>query len=125
MNIPIGTVPFVPTLTLQTIDGIAPLKPIQFYTSTIQYIKLLIVIPRDVDSNFVIQIETDTVIIHEGSVYAITSTVGSTLLNYNFYSSKGVRISGFPLIPDSSTITVTMRVEIPSNPIFKITVSVD
>lgn len=64
-------------------------------------------------------------IIHEGSVYAITSTVGSTLLNYNFYSSKGVRISGFPLIPDSSTITVTMRVEIPSNPIFKITVSVD
>lgn len=58
-------------------------------------------------------------------MYAKTNTVDSALLNYKFYSSNGVIISGFPLIPDSSLITVTMRVEIPSNPIFTITVSVD
>ena len=63
--------------------------------------------------------------IHEGSVFAMTSTVEASELNYNHYSSSGVQISGFPLIPDSSTITVTMRVEVPSTPIFTITVKVD
>lgn len=124
-NIPIQTVPFVPTLTLLTIEGTVPAKPIQFYTSTVQYIRLTIVVRRDIDPNFVIKIQSDTLIIHQGSVYAKTNTVDSALLKYDFYSSNGVIISGFPLIPDSSVITVTMRVEIPVNPIFTITVSVD
>lgn len=119
------TVPFTPTLTLLTVDGTAPLKPIQFYTSTTQYIQLQIVIPRDVDSTFTIQISADTLVIHEGSVYIKTNTVDSAKINYNFYAAGGVKITGFPTIPDSSLITVTMRVEVPSNPIFTITVKVD
>lgn len=125
-NIPIQTVPFTPTtFSLLTIDGTVPARPIQFYTSTVQYIKMIIVIPRDIDANFVIKLESDTLIIHEGSVFAKVNTVDTPLVKYNFFSSNGVIISGFPLIPDSSQITVTMRVEIPANPIFTITVKID
>ena len=105
-----GTIAFVPTLQILTIDGTSPSSPIQFYTDTIQYIKLTILVPRDITTDFVFQIESDTLVIHEGSVYAVTSTVNSENLDYDFYSSNGVRISGFPLIPDQSTVTVTMRV---------------
>ena len=105
-----GTIAFVPTLNILTIDSTAPLSPIQFYTDTIQYIKLTILVPRIIDPDFVFQIESDTLIIHEGSVYATASTVDSTSIDYDFYSSNGVRISGFPEIPDSSEMTITMRV---------------
>ena len=105
-----STIAFVPTLTILTIDGTAPSAPIQFYTDTIQYIKLTILVPRIIDPDFVFQIASDTLIIHEGSVYAVASTVDSDNLDYDFYSSNGVRISGFPQIPDLSEVTVTMRV---------------
>lgn len=52
--------------------------------------------PRIIDPDFVFQISSDILIIHEGSVYAKTSTVLTSSLNYDFYSSNGVRISGFP-----------------------------
>lgn len=55
-NIPIQTVPFVPAITLLTIDGTVPARPIQFYTSTVQYIRLTIVVHRDIDPAFVIKI---------------------------------------------------------------------
>lgn len=109
-SIPVSTIAFVPTLTILTIDGTAPSAPIQFYTDTIQYIKLTILVPRIIDPDFVFQIASDTLIIHEGSVYAVASTVDSDNLDYDFYSSNGVRISGFPQIPDLSEVTVTMRV---------------
>ena len=124
-TIPIGTIAFVPTLALLTIDGTAPSAPIQFYTNTIQYIKLTILAPRDIDADFVIQVQSDILIIHEGSVHAKTSTVQAATLGYDYYSSNGVRISGFPQIPQGSEITVTMRVEIGNTPIFNFFVSID
>lgn len=39
-SIPLKTIPYVPSITLLTIDGTAPLAPIQYYTNTIQYIKM-------------------------------------------------------------------------------------
>ena len=71
------------------------------------------------------QVASDILIIHEGSVHAKTSTVEAATLNYDYYSSNGVRISGFPLIPDGTTITITMRVEIGSTPIFNFYISID
>lgn len=108
-----------------TIDGTAPLKPIQFYTSTTQYIRLQIIVPYDILSTFTIRILADTLVFHEGSAYIKTNTVDSANINYNHYNSNGVKITGFPTIPQNSIITVTLRVEIPSNPIFTITVSID
>ena len=45
-NIPITTTAFTPTLTLLTIDDTEPESPIQFYTDTIQYLTLTILLPR-------------------------------------------------------------------------------
>lgn len=124
-SIPIKTIPFAPTINLITIDGTYPASPIEYYTSTIQYIKMTIVIPRDVEPEFVIQVESDILVIHEGSVYAKTSTVEAASLTYTHYSSRGFQISGFPLIPENSIITVTMRAEFTSTSIFTMTVKVD
>ena len=124
-SIPIETVPYLPSITLLTIDGTTPVAPIQYYTGNVQYIMMKIVVDRDIDPEFVIQVESDTLVIHEGSVFATTSTVTADTVVYGHYSSNGVRISGFPLIPQSSTITLTMRVEIGSASIFTMTVSID
>ena len=46
-------------------------------------------------------------------------------LRYNHVAGNIVRISGFPLIPDSSTLTVTMRVDLGATAIFTMTVRID
>ena len=55
-NLPMRTVPFVPPITLLTIDGTVPARPTQFYTSTVQYLRLTIVVHRDIDPAFVSKI---------------------------------------------------------------------
>jgi hypothetical protein len=58
-------------------------------------------------------------------VHAKASTVEASSLSYNHISSNIVEISGFPRIPESSLVTVTMRVEVPNNPLFNFYVSID
>lgn len=74
-SIPITTVSFKPTLTLLTIDRSVPSSPLMMYKSTTQYLTLDILLPRKLDSNFIIMIESEGLTIHEGSVYFKTSTV--------------------------------------------------
>ena len=58
-------------------------------------------------------------------MFAKTSTVEAETLKYDHVSGNIVRISGFPLIPDSSTLTVTMRVDLGATAIFTMTVKID
>ena len=81
--------------------------------------------PRQFDPNFIIQITTDTLTIHEGTVYAKASTVLASKLLYTPYTAYGVRISGFPTVAAGSKITVTMKVWIPITPSFNVAVSID
>lgn len=84
-----------------------------------------IVLPRQLDSTFIIQILTDTLTIQEGTVYAKSSTSLASKLLYSHYTAFGVRISGFPLTAAGSKITVTMKVWIPVTPSFNVAVSID
>jgi len=86
----------MPTLSVLTGEGVISVEPIQFYTQNSQYITVTIILPRNCDSNFVIQILTDTLSIYQGSVYAVTSTVSSSSILYTHYTEMGVQISGFP-----------------------------
>jgi len=63
--------------------------------------------------------------IHQGSVYAKTSTINSNNLKYILTNDRTVQISGFSILPSGTLITVTMRVWINTNPIFNIYVSID
>jgi hypothetical protein len=86
---------------------------------------LTIILPRQFNSDFIIQVLTDTLIIHEGTVYAKASTVLASKLLYSHYDLKGVRISGFPIIAAGSRITITMKVWVPITPSFNIEVRID
>lgn len=67
--------PYDLTLTLLTIDRTVPAAPLQMYISTTQYLTLDILLPRKVEAGFILKIESDLLVIHEGSVYFKTSTV--------------------------------------------------
>jgi hypothetical protein len=58
-SIDIGTRKYTPTVEIQTGEGITPASPIQFYSSKLQYITVIITLPRQLDTNFVIQISSD------------------------------------------------------------------
>lgn len=58
-SIEIGTKKYTPTVEIQTGEGITPVSPIQFYSSKLQYITVIITLPRQLDTNFVIQISSD------------------------------------------------------------------
>jgi hypothetical protein len=97
----------------------------EFYLNTIQYITITILLPRNFDPKFILQIKSDVLLIHQGSVYAKTSTLNSNSLKYTLPDSNTVQISGFSTLPSGTLITVTMRVWIYNNPIFNIYVSID
>ncbi len=126
-SIRIGTKKYTPTVEIQTGEGITPISPIQFYSSKLQYITVIITLPRQLDTNFVIQISSDKLEIQQGTVYAKASTVIASKLTYNHYdpSRLGVRISGFPITAAGSKITVTMKVWIPDTQSFNVHVSID
>lgn len=117
----------MPTVEVLTGEGIPMMSPVQFYQQKQQYITVTIILPRQLDSNFVIQVLTDTLTIHEGTVYAKASTVIASKLKYDHYhpTALGVRISGFPTTAAGSKITVTMKVYIPATPSFNVQVSID
>lgn len=127
LAIPIRTKKYVPTVEIQTGEGITAMSPIQFYSTKMQYITVIITLPRQLDSNFVIQISSDKLEIQQGTVYAKASTVIASKLNYNHYdvNKLGVRISGFPTTAAGSKITVTMKVYIPDTQSFNVYVSID
>ena len=52
-----------------------PAAPLQMYISTTQYLTLDILLPCKVEAGFILKIESDLLVIHEGSVYFKTSTV--------------------------------------------------
>jgi hypothetical protein len=54
----------VPTVEVLTGEGIPMMSPVQFYQQKQQYITVTIILPRQLDSNFVIQVLTDTLTIH-------------------------------------------------------------
>ncbi len=126
-SIRIGTRKYTPTVEIQTGEGITPISPIQFYSSKLQYITVIITLPRQLDTNFVIQISSDKLEIQQGTVYAKASTVIASKLTYKHYDTNrlGVRISGFPITAAGSKITVTMKVWIPDTQSFNVHVSID
>jgi hypothetical protein len=97
----------------------------EYYLSTVQYITVTILLPRNFDPSFILQISSDALQIQEGSVFAKTSTINSNSLQYLLTNNQTVQISGFSTVPSGSLITVTMRVWIDTNPIFNIYVSID
>lgn len=74
-----------------------------------------IILPRQCDSDFIIQISSNVLIIHEGTAFAKTSTVLAEKIIYDHYASNIIRISGFPNIPQGSKITVTFKAWIPDS----------
>lgn len=97
----------------------------EFYLSTQQYITVTILLPRNFDPSFVLQVSSDALMIQQGTVFARTSTVNTNNLRYKLVNDNTVQISGFSTVPSGSLITVTMRVWIYTNPIFNIYVMID
>lgn len=84
-----------------------------------------VTLPRQFNSNFIVQVLTDTLTIEEGSAYAKSDTTIASKLIYDHYDPKGVRISGFPNMTSGTKITITMKAYIPVTPSFNIQVSID
>jgi acetyltransferase-like isoleucine patch superfamily enzyme len=97
----------------------------EYYLTTVQYITVTILLPRNFDPNFVLELSSDAAMIQQGTVFARTSTINSNTLQYKLVNDYNVQISGFSTIPSGSLITVTMRVWINTNPIFNIFVKID
>ena len=94
--------------------------------NTVQYLTLVVVIPRQLDPSFVFQIKSDALFFQEGTVYLKTSTLNSNSLVYSHPDSQTIQISGFSgTIPTGTTITVTMSAWIATTPIFNVYVSID
>jgi len=125
LAIPIATRKFTPTVQVLTGEGLTSASPMQFYQLKQQYLTVTVILPRQYNTNFVVQILTDTLTIHEGTVFAKASTVIASKLTYDHYDPKGVRITGFPIIASGSKLTITMKVWIPSIPSFNVYASID
>jgi acetyltransferase-like isoleucine patch superfamily enzyme len=97
----------------------------EFYLSTQQYITVTILLPRNFDPSFVLQLSSDALMIQQGTVFARTSTINTNNLRYSLVNDNTVQISGFSTVPSGSLITVTMRVWIHTNPIFNVYVMID
>ena len=96
-----------------------------FYMDTQQYLTLTIQLPRIFDPSFVLQVASDVLVFQQGTIYVRTSTVNSNSLVYSLPLPNTTRISGFASIPSGSLITITMRAEFGSSPIFNMYVSID
>ena len=97
----------------------------EYYLATQQYITVTILLPRNFDPSFVLQLSSDALMIQQGTVFARTSTINTNTLQYKLVNGNTVQISGFSTVPSGSLITVTMRVWINTNPIFNIYVMID
>jgi hypothetical protein len=126
LSIPFQTASYTPTLNLYTAEGVSPSAPMEFYMNTVQYITLTIVLPRQLSTNFVLQIKSDVLYFQKGTIYLRTSTLNSNSLVYTLPDSQTIQVSGFAsVVPTGSTITVTMSAWIGSSPIFNLYVSID
>lgn len=81
--------------------------------------------PINFNPSYSLQINSDTLMILQGTVFAITSTINTNTLTYTMVNGSAVIISGFSTLPSGTMITVTMQVWIYTNPIFNIYVSID
>ena len=98
----------------------------QFYMNTVQYINLQIILPRIMDSNFVLQVKSDVLYFQKGTAYLKTSTINSNTLTYAYPDSQTLQVSGFSNnIPSGSTVTLTFSSWIGNSPIFNLYVSID
>jgi acetyltransferase-like isoleucine patch superfamily enzyme len=97
----------------------------EFYLSTQQYITVTILLPRNFDPSFMLQLSSDALMIQQGTVFARTSTINTNNLRYSLVNDNTVQISGFSTVPSGSLITVTMRAWIHTNPIFNVYVMID
>ena len=98
----------------------------QFYMNTVQYITLQVILPRIMDSNFVLQVKSDVLYFQQGTAYIKTSTINSNTLVYAYPDSQTLQVSGFSNnIPSGSTVTLTFSSWIGNSPIFNLYVSID
>jgi hypothetical protein len=125
VSIPFQTVSYTPTVTILTAEGVSPFAPVEFYLSTVQYITVTVLLPRNFDPSFVLQLSSDALEFQEGTVFAKTSTVNTNTLQYLLVNNQTVQISGFSTVPSGSLITITLRVWAYTNPIFNIYVMID
>ena len=64
LAIPIGTRKYVPTVEVLTGEGIQSFSPVQFFQQKQQYLTVTVTLPRQFNSNFIIQVLTDILTIH-------------------------------------------------------------
>lgn len=64
LAIPIGTRKYIPTIEVLTGEGIQSFSPVQFYQQKQQYLTVTVTLPRQFNSNFIIQVLTDILTIH-------------------------------------------------------------
>ena len=64
LAIPIGTRKYVPTVEVLTGEGIQSFSPVQFFQQKQQYLTVTVTLPRQFNSNFIIQVLTDILAIH-------------------------------------------------------------
>jgi hypothetical protein len=78
----------------------------------------------DIQSNLTIQLVSDVLTFYQGSIYLYCATNPKIHAISQVTTKSTITITGFPLIPANSLITITMRVYVPMNPNFKIEVAV-
>ena len=102
------------------------MAPMEFYMNTAQYITLTILLTRELDPSFTLQIRSDVLAFQQGTAYLKTSTVNSNTLVYSYPNSQAIEVSGFTTsVPTGTTITATMSAWFDSSPIFNLYVSID
>jgi hypothetical protein len=107
-------------------EGLSPTAPMQFYMDTVQYVTLQVILPRIMDSNFILQVKSDVLYFQKGTAYLKTSTINSNTLIYAYPDSQTLQVSGFSSnVPSGSTITLTFSSWIGTSPIFNLYVSID